>query len=323
MEFKEAIGKLISKYEVKIIQDIFLSYSILSDYVKSNFENKRLVELFIAILKKDKGYLYCKKHSFNESKKYLLTIEKNYINDYSKQEYENVSDVLLKLTHNVKVINNVDIKENKFFDLIDIIKINVSCLNCEILNSVDDELELFVNNKKINLEIKDYIKKRSIIDLKLKYLNKKVRLLLPIKKYKLLEIITENSDIKVINDQSTEFGFDNIKISNVNGDIKVFSDSNNLYLQTINGNIIYQGKTNNLRQNTTNGNVLSALKIDNQNLEVHSKTINGDIKVGFIGLKEEFYSKLLNNSSNLRYKINYGDKDIDLNLSTINGCICI
>lgn len=323
MEFKKALNKLINQYGISILNEIFISRSILFDYVKSDFENKRLVELFIVLLDKEKAYLYCKKNSLIKSQKYLVNRENKYLNNYSSKEYITICQILIELTHDFKNKSKVKISDNKWIEQIEKIELYIASSSCEIWQGNTDEIEVLVNNKKINLKSEEYYKKGSKINIKLQYFNKEIKLFFPSKKYKLLDIETKNTNIKVMDDQNNNFGFEEVKINNINGDIKLFSDSSRVSLNTINGDIVYQGKVCNLSQISTNGDIKTAIKVFNENVEVFSKTINGDINTGFIGLSNEKLIDIPNYLMNLNHTIQNDDNYIHLNLNTKNGYICV
>ena len=87
MIYKEAINKLINEHDSNILDNSFLSYSILSDYVGSSLYDKGLVNSFYVISKKYNIFIVLKSDGLSKGLKFFEEKYLEFKNVISKKEY--------------------------------------------------------------------------------------------------------------------------------------------------------------------------------------------------------------------------------------------
>lgn len=117
MSFKESLDKLVKRYGVNILTDKFKTQSFLSDYVGSNYQEKKLLDCFINVCYNHNLIELFKKKGISKTRKYLENIYKYYVNDYTKKEYINsinpLSKIICPLSYKFIFIKNNIIKKIK------------------------------------------------------------------------------------------------------------------------------------------------------------------------------------------------------------------
>jgi len=273
----------------------------------------KLILLFVNYSVKIYGY-----DLFNKNNKYIEVDKNNY--KYKKLDFNKI--------YNIKIIDSakVILKENKDCD--------------KILIKYYDSDDL-----KYNIDVKDDTLMLKNTNLKHKYKNLELNILLPKKILKNIDINNKNGDVDIDSYKSKNViikntnGNANIKIDsnifeikNKNGNIKISNNSDDVKIKNTNGNINFSGNSNKIKIGNNNGNVYfngvsNDIKINNMNGK-----INCDIK----GNKDDYNInfKTVNGFTSINnIKIDKNNKDLNinknkntnknLNLKTFNGNISI
>ena len=236
---------------------------------------------------------------FEISKKYIEANDKNY--KYKRINFNDISNI--KIEDSAKII----LKENNDSD-----EILIRYYDC-------DDLKYDIDVENDTLMLKN-------LNLEHKYKNLYLKVLLPKKFLKNIDINNINGDIDIKIDKSdkliikNENGEINVKINskileikNINGNIKISDNIDNINIKTINGDINFTGISNGLNTDSINGNVNCKIKGKKNDYNIDLSTFNGSKKI-YNNSEKIDCEKEINNSQNTNKKIK---------AKTVNGNISI
>lgn len=255
---------------------------------------------------------------FNKSNKYIEANDKNY-----KDKRINFNDISnIKIEDSAKII----LKENKDCD--------------EILIRYYDSDDL-----KYDIDVRDDTLILKNTNLKHKYKNLELNILLPKKILKNIDINNKNGDVNIdfyksknviikntngnanIKIDSNIFEIknkngnininnnsDDVKIKNTNGNINFSGNSNNIEIGNTNGNVYFNGVSNDIKINNMNGKINCDIKGNKDDYNINFKTVNGFTIINNIKIDKNNKDLNINNNKNTNK---------NLNLKTFNGNIII
>lgn len=236
---------------------------------------------------------------FEINKKYVEANDKNY--KYKRINFNDISNI--KIEDSAKIT----LKENNDSD-----EILIRYYDC-------DDLKYDIDVENDTLMLKN-------LNLEHKYKNLYLKVLLPKKFLKNIDINNINGDIDIKIDKSdkliikNENGEINVKINskileikNINGNIKISNNIDNINIKTINGDINFTGILNDLNTDSINGNVNCKIKGKKNDYNIDLSTFNGSKKI-YNNSEKIDCGKEINNSQNTNKKIK---------AKTVNGNISI
>ena len=255
---------------------------------------------------------------FNKNNKYIKVDKNNYKD--KKLDFSKIYNI--KITDSAKVI----LKENKDCD-----EILIRYYDCDDL--------------KYDIDVKDDTLILKNTNLKHRYKNLELNILLPKKILKNIDINNKNGDIDI-----DFYKSEKVIIKNINGNANIKIDSNIFEIKNKNGNININNNSDDVKIKNTNGNInfsgnSNKIKIGNNNGNVYFNGASNDIKINNMNGKINCDIKGNKNDYNMDLKsvnvfpsindikIDENNKDLNinknknanknLNLKTFNGTISI
>lgn len=238
--------------------------------------------------------------NFKINDKHIEANDKNY-----KDKRINFNDI-----SNIKIIDSAKI----------ILKENKDCDEILIKYYDSDDLKYDIGVKDDTLILKN-------TNLKHKYKNLELNILLPKKTLKNIDINNKNGDVDINFYKSKNVIIKNIngnidvkinskvlKIKNLNGDININNNSNDVKIRNTNGNVYFNGVSNDIKINNMNGKINCDIKGNKDDYNINFKTVNGFTSINNIKIDKN--NKDLNINKNKNTNKN-------LNLKTFNGNIII
>ena len=240
MEYSIAIEKLINSYKLDILDNTFLSRSILLDYIGNSIYDKKLVDVFYYINKTNNIKNIFINSSLHEGRKILEGIYQDHKNDITKQEFVDAINPISKIIYPVEYEEYIKNKVN-----------NKVLVNKVVVKKKKEEPVVKATPKPIVLNpppkqtTPKQVKKKTIQKISVKLYNNKLEIYHHDKKD--IEIYIDNklqklSNYQVINQDTYLFDF-----SNKIGDIIIYLPNKmyNLLEIEANSNCIVLGKNSN------------------------------------------------------------------------------
>lgn len=236
---------------------------------------------------------------FEINKKYIEANDKNY--KYKRISFNDISNI--KIEDSAKIT----LKENNDSD-----EILIRYYDC-------DDLKYDIDVENDTLMLKN-------LNLEHKYKNLYLKVLLPKKFLKNIDINNINGDIDIKIDKSDKLIIENgngeinvkinskiLEIKNINGNIKISNNIDNINIKNINGDINFTGISKDLNTDSINGNVNCKIKGKKNDYNIDLSTFNGSKKI-YNNSEKIDCEKEINNSQNTNKKIK---------AKTVNGNISI
>ena len=254
---------------------------------------------------------------FEINKKYIEANDKNY--KYKRIKFNDISNIKIEDSAKITLKENNDSDEIliRYYDCDDL-KYDIDVKNDTLMLK-----NLNLEHKYKNLYLKVLLPKKFLKNIDINNINgdidikidKSDKLIIKNENgeinvkinSKILEIKNKNGNIKISNN------IDNIKIRIINGDIDFTGISKDLNINNVNGNINFTGISNDLNTDSINGNVNCKIKGKKNDYNIDLSTFNGSKKI-YNNSEKIDCEKEINNSQNTNKKIK---------AKTVNGNILI